>query len=84
MNRDPDHVVLRLWARLPVVPGAVVTGVLVGAAGTLPWAALAGINLKYGSRWPWAVPIMALYLWGFWRYFVAGQGWPTPRPSGAA
>jgi hypothetical protein len=50
MHRDPGPVVLRLWARLPVVLGAVVTGVLVGAAGTLPWAALAGINLKYGSR----------------------------------
>ena len=64
-----------LWVRLPVLVRAVVTGLAVATAGTLPWAALVAANIKHQPALPWAVPIMAVYLWFFWRY-VRGEGWP--------
>lgn len=44
-------------------------------AGTVPWAWLAGMNLKHGTSVPWAVLPAALYLWVFWRY-ARGDWWP--------
>ena len=70
-----------LWVRLPVIVQAVVTGLAVATAGTVPWATLASANIKYQPALPWAVPIMAVYLWVFWRY-VRGEGWP--RSTAAA
>lgn len=64
-----------LWVRLPVLVRAVVTGFAVATAGTVPWAALVAANIKHMPTLPWAVPIMAAYLWLFWRY-VRGEGWP--------
>lgn len=52
-----------------------VAGLVMGAAGTLPWAMLVAANMRYGPRWPWAVPVMGAYLWMFWRY-ARGAGWP--------
>ena len=69
-------VVERLWRRLPVVGRAVLIGVAVAAAGTLPWAGLLSANTRHLSGLPWAVPLMAIYLWLFWRYAVRGMGWP--------
>jgi membrane protease YdiL (CAAX protease family) len=66
---------LRLWGRLPVLVRAVLTGLAVATAGTIPWAALVSANIKHQPALPWAVPIMGLYLWLFWRY-VRGEGWP--------
>lgn len=66
---------LSLWWRLPVIVRAVLTGVVVAAAGTIPWAALVSANAKHWSTVPWAVPPAALYLWLFWQY-VRGAGWP--------
>ena len=66
---------LSLWRRVPLFIRAVVLGLLVGALGTLPWAGLAAANLKLSPGVPWAVPVMAVYLWLFWRYF-GGAGWP--------
>ncbi len=66
---------LSLWRRLPVVVRAVLTGSVVGAVGTTPWAVLVSANSKYWPAVPWAVPPTALYLWLFWRY-VQGAGWP--------
>jgi membrane protease YdiL (CAAX protease family) len=54
---------------------AVLTGFVVTAAGTLPWAALVSLNLKYMPEVPWAVPPTALYIWLYWKY-VRGAGWP--------
>ena len=70
-----------LWVRLPVLVRAVVTGLAVATAGTLPWAAVVAANIRYEPALPWAVPIMAVYLWLFWRY-VRGEGWP--RSTAAA
>lgn len=69
------HPVLGLWGRLPVVVRAVLSGLVVAAAGTVPWALLVSLNLRHGSAIPWAVPPTALYVWLFWRY-VRGAGWP--------
>jgi membrane protease YdiL (CAAX protease family) len=66
----------RLWHLLPVVGRAVVLGVTAAAAGTMPWAALVSANTRHQSALPWAVPLMALYLWVYWRYLVRGTGWP--------
>ena len=66
---------LALWRRLPVVVRAVLTGSVVAAAGTIPWAVLVSANANHWSDVPWAVPPTALYLWLFCRY-VHGGGWP--------
>ena len=71
-----------LWRRVPVLPRAVVVGIAVGAAGTVPWAVLVSLNLKHLSAVPWAVPVMAAYLSLFWLYFGRGSGWP--RSTAAA
>jgi membrane protease YdiL (CAAX protease family) len=65
-----------VWHRVPVIIRATITGGLVAALGTLPWALLVSLNIKYWSGVPWAVPPTALYLWLFWRYLVRGAGWP--------
>jgi membrane protease YdiL (CAAX protease family) len=44
--------------------------------GTMPWAVLVWANTRYQSALPWAVPVMAIYLWWYWGYFVRGAGWP--------
>ena len=64
-----------VWQRIPVIIRAIVIGLAMGAAGTVPWALLVAANMKYASYLPWAVPIMAAYLWLFWRY-ARGAGWP--------
>jgi len=66
----------RAWFRLPMAIRAVAAGLTVASAGTLPWAWLVSTNLKHQSALPWCVPIMAAYLWLYWRYFVRGWGWP--------
>ncbi len=64
-----------LWSRIPLIVRAVITGLVVAAVGTTPWAVLVSANSKYWSAVPWAVPPTGLYLWFFWRY-VQGAGWP--------
>ena len=66
----------RAWIRLPLIGRAVLIGLAVAAAGTVPWAALVSANTRHYSTLPWAVPVMAMYLWWYWRYFVRGTGWP--------
>lgn len=73
--------VYAVWLRIPVIIRAIVTGLAMGAAGTVPWAALVAANMKYAPFLPWAVPVMAAYLWLFWRY-ARGAGWP--RATAAA
>ncbi len=69
-------IIMRLWLSLPIFVRAVLAGIAVAAAGTLPWAGLISANIRHESALPWAVPIMAVYLWLYWRYFVRGWGWP--------
>jgi len=67
---------MKFWNRLPVILQAVIAGSLVNLFGTLPWPVLYGANLALSPSIPWAVPVMAIYLWFFWRY-LQGKGWPS-------
>jgi membrane protease YdiL (CAAX protease family) len=40
------------------------------------WSILLGLNLKLAPSIPWAVPVMAVFLWTYWRY-LGGKGWPS-------
>lgn len=59
---------------------AVFVGIVVMLAGTLPRNALFAANVRVFPNVPWAVPLIAVYLWFFWRY-LDGHG---PPPSTAA
>jgi membrane protease YdiL (CAAX protease family) len=48
---------------------------LVMIAGTIPRNIIFVANLRYYPNFPWAVPLVALYLWFFWRY-LNGAGPP--------
>jgi membrane protease YdiL (CAAX protease family) len=67
---------LWLWQRLPVIVRAILAGVVVTAAGTLPWAFFVQANQLFWLRVPWAIVPTGLYLWIFWRY-LKGEGWPS-------
>lgn len=54
---------------------AVGIGMGIMLAGTIPRNILFAANLRYLARLPWAVPVMAIYLWYFWRY-LSGDGPP--------
>ncbi len=58
-----------------VIAQSVALGVAVLLAGTLPRDVLFALNMVVFPSFPWAVPIMAAYLWVFWRY-VNGV-WPA-------
>jgi membrane protease YdiL (CAAX protease family) len=56
------------WQRLPVLVRSVIIGTLMAAAGTLPWALLVELNLRYAVAVPWAIIPTAIYLWFYWRF----------------
>jgi len=58
-----------------VIVQAVLLGMLVMLAGTIPRNLLFAANLRFYPAVPWAVPLTAVYLWFFWRY-LQGQGPP--------
>lgn len=58
-----------------IVVRAVLLGMLVMLAGTIPRNLLFMANLRYGQGVPWAVPLTAVYLWFFWQY-LNGKGEP--------
>ena len=60
---------------------AVITGLGVTAAGTLPWVFLATWNQRVLLSLPWAVLPMTLYLWLYVRY-LNGWGWPRASAEG--
>ena len=80
MQLPAERTMLSLWTRLPIILRAILTGTLVAAAGTLPWAALVAANSKHYPNIPWAVPPTAIYLWLFWRYAHSGQSEHPFRP----
>ena len=65
-----------LWAHIPVLIRAIVLGLLAAAAGTYPWAWLAGANMRVLPSVPWGPAVLAVYLWLYWRY-TTGRGWPA-------
>lgn len=60
-----------------VLPAALI-GMLVMLAGTLPRNLLFAANLRYGAAVPWAVPVVAVYLFVFWKYL---QGFGPPAST---
>jgi membrane protease YdiL (CAAX protease family) len=60
---------------LGIIVEAVIVGIAVMLAGTLPWNALFSANLRFFTAAPWAVPIIAVYLVFYWRY-LRGAGPP--------
>jgi membrane protease YdiL (CAAX protease family) len=61
--------------KLEVTFEAILTGMAVVLAGTIPRNLLFMANFRYGVSLPWAVPLTALYIWFFWRY-LRGAGPP--------
>jgi membrane protease YdiL (CAAX protease family) len=55
---------------------AVIVGMLVMLAGTIPRNIIFAANLRVLPGVPWAVPVTCVYLWFFWRY-LNGDGPPT-------
>lgn len=64
---------------MTTIVSAVVIGVVVLLAGNLPWAGLGTWNFRAGNTLPWAVPLMAAYLWVYWR--VLGGRWSAPAEA---
>jgi membrane protease YdiL (CAAX protease family) len=58
-----------------VIIQAVLIGMAIMLAGTIPRNVLFAANLRYFTGVPWAVPITAAYIWIFWRY-LSGAGPP--------
>jgi len=73
--------VSHLWGRVPVVVRALVVALVVAVAGNGPWLVLFLLNLRVMPSLPWSVPVMAAYLWFYWRYL---NGWGWPRSTAAA
>ncbi len=59
-----------------VTARAVLIGMLVAMAGTIPRNLLFAANLRFFPELPWAVPLTAVYLFLFWRY-LGGAGPPA-------
>ena len=51
---------------LGVIARAVLTGMIVMIAGTIPRNLIFAANLRYFTSVPWAVPLTAVYLWFLW------------------
>lgn len=64
--------------RIPVIIRAVLTGSFVCLGGTIVWSILLGVNLKVAPSILWAVPVMAIFLWVYWRYL---GGHTRPRTT---
>ena len=73
---EGESKLLLFWNRLPVIIRAIITGVTIAAAGTLPWALFVSLNLDYLPSIPWSIIPTSIYLWFFWKY-VQGAGWPA-------
>jgi membrane protease YdiL (CAAX protease family) len=66
---------LKIWQHLPLVLRSVIIGSLMASAGTLPWAFLVSLNIKYLPVVPWAILPTAIYLYLYWQ-FAQGKSWP--------
>jgi membrane protease YdiL (CAAX protease family) len=66
----------RAWRRIPADLRAIIAGVAVIAAGTVPWGILVAINVQVLPTIPWTAGIMIAYLVVYARY-LNGWGWPS-------
>ena len=60
---------------MEVIGQAVLVGMLIVIVGTIPRNIAFVANLRYFTSVPWAVPLVAVYVWYFWRY-LNGEGPP--------
>jgi hypothetical protein len=60
---------------LGVIVQAVLIGMVVALAGTVPRNLIFAANLRYFPAVPWAIPVTAAYLWLFW-WYLNGSGPP--------
>ena len=58
-----------------IIIRAVLVGILIVFVGTIPRNIVFIANLRYFVTVPWAVPLIAVYLWFLWRY-LRGDGPP--------
>lgn len=58
---------------------AIVTGVGVLLAGSVPWGIVASRNFLVWTSVPWAIVPMAPYLWAYWRFI--GGAWGLPESA---
>lgn len=68
------------FGRYRMLLWAVIVGLIVTSAGSLPWSLLVMLNVRYGSLVPWASVLMTLYLIVFLKYL---GGWGPPRVTEA-
>jgi membrane protease YdiL (CAAX protease family) len=61
--------------QMPPIVWAVLLGLSVTLAGSLPWSMLVVLNLKYGARFPWASVVAIVYLVSYFKY-LNGSGPP--------
>lgn len=61
---------------MAIVVRAVLIGMLIMLAGTIPRNILFGLNMRFFTAVPWAAVLIALYIWLFWCY-LAGVGPPS-------
>lgn len=54
---------------------AIAIGMLIVLAGSIPRNIAFALNLRYAASVPWAVPVVGIYIWLFWRY-LSGEGPP--------
>ena len=52
---------------------AVLIGLAVVLAGTVPRNIFFSLNLRYFANFPWAAPVTGAYLWFFWRYLKSSD-----------
>ncbi|HET6347745.1 MAG TPA: type II CAAX endopeptidase family protein [Candidatus Krumholzibacteria bacterium] len=64
-----QHILWRLWNRLPVLVRAVLSGGLVFLILQSGWSLLIVTNMKVAPSIPWSVPLALLYLWVAFQYF---------------
>lgn len=65
----------RLWARLPILIRAVLSGLFVMAIGVWTWPALLVI-----APAPWSIVLMAAFLAGYCAFFSGRWGAKSTRP----
>ncbi|MES2623790.1 MAG: CPBP family intramembrane glutamic endopeptidase [Pseudomonadota bacterium] len=57
---------------------AVLIGMAIAMVGTIPRNILYFANMQFFNAVPWAVPLLAIYMWFFWRHL---QGYGPPEHS---
>jgi membrane protease YdiL (CAAX protease family) len=67
--------IMKWLDKVPLELRAVLAGVLVISAGTVPWAILVSLNVKLLPAVPWSAVVMGFYLRLLLKY-LNGWGWP--------